>query len=191
MDGEWQRNYVLNSLKELKDKSRTTESWTQQVKGFSSKHSLFKKSTIKEGTLPDEIISLPFLNDTCIFFLFEVYIYQFYVNKTHIHTHGRVLKFCAALWLSSSSRMKVKRTILILIWGFYLLGTMWACKWKADILYVRGRCHRQSLEETVVLGFKRTCQKTDDSWNLNSKNNTGISKKSERRAGSKRAKRGE
>lgn len=37
----------FNSLRELKDKTRTTESWTQQVKGFSSKHSLFKKFIVK------------------------------------------------------------------------------------------------------------------------------------------------
>lgn len=61
---------VFNSLRELKDKTRTTESWTQQVKGFSSKHSL-KKKIVKEETFLCEIIFSRMRYD--FLFLFEVY----------------------------------------------------------------------------------------------------------------------
>lgn len=84
---------VFNRLRELKDKTRTTESWTQQVKGFSSQHSLKKKKKlVKEETFLCEIIFM--------IFFFPFWSVQFYVNKTHTHTRSHRAKYSNFVQLS-------------------------------------------------------------------------------------------
>lgn len=93
------------------------------------KESWQKKKKKSKKIFPDETISFWETQNFSAFFKCTSINFT-RAKHAHRRTHNRLLLFCAALWLSSSSRMDVGKNrgreegAGLIWWGFYLLGRL-------------------------------------------------------------------
>lgn len=117
-------NWILDSAGErvqqqaVFKKRKKKESWQKK-----------KKKKKSKKIFPDETISFWETQNFSAFFKCTSINFT-RAKHAHRRTHNRLLLFCAALWLSSSSRMDVGKNrgreegAGLIWWGFYLLGRL-------------------------------------------------------------------